>query len=497
MRLKGDDVMTAKKTVLSPLNSAWCLEGAEFAKLSFIYSICLPLTSFKELPDKKEWSDEVKKFGDKNGFKPGELKPGDGIPCGEAKFTRKGFDPILNNRLASNNQRWFCGTLEIENSKKKDAVESDPKKSCLWQNLVAPSLDFLVRFNGIGACTVTLTITFRDPKKEQLFTILDFARKDPSIKIKTRFRWTGNSEYSEYTLNEIFQEISKKIVQWQVSETHQEEEPYQCPYIVSYIKIPHKSNTNKLPWEPESFFEDNNEDKELEKTREFKQILAILIRPKIWKEYGDNFNDFRVPYHLLKKRWFASHDFFWDKRGMLLFDQRSTLFLDALPKNLKSSLSDPTFASLMDILETIRARWHFFIELNNNLDLLTKNIGDPSSLLRGLASLRKQFTKSLTYTLPYSQTASHLVELASEAEKELMVENLEKIAIRKFEAANWLYTDSTETERLAWMGTLGRDVDLYTDRKVLRKEIDDVAGYLERLRAKHKSMQINPEEEGD
>lgn len=489
--------MAAKKTVLSPLNSTWCLEGAEFARLSFIYSICLPLKGFKELPDKKEWSEEVEKFGNKNGFKTGELNHGDGIPCGEAKFTRKGFDPILNDGLALNNQRWFCGTLEIENSKKKDTVKSDPKESWVWQNLVAPSLDFLVRFNGVGACTITLTITFREPKKEQLFTILDLARKDPSIKIKTRFRWTGNSKYSEYTLNDIFQEISKKIVQWRVSETQQEEDSYQCPYIVSYIKIPPKNNTDELPWEPESFFEDNDEDKEPEKTRDFKQILAILIRPKIWKEYENNFNDFRVPYHLLKKHWFASHDFFWDKRGMLLFDRRSTLFLDALPENLKGSLSDPTFASLMDILETIRARWHFFIELNNNLDLLTKNIEDPSALLRGLAFLRKQFTKSLTYTLPYCQTASHLVELASEAEKELMVENLEKIAIRKFEAVNWLYTDSIETERLAWMGTLGRDVDLYTDRKVLKKEIDDIASYLKQLRAKHESMLTNPEEDGD
>lgn len=497
--------MAAKKSNLSTPDIDWCLENkTKYATLSFIYSLCLPLTSFKKLPSKDKWQKEVDNFGRLSGYKDEELKCGVGIPCFEAKpeekdgFIRKGFEPILNDRFASNNQHWFCGNLN-----KRGGVGGDVKCTTIDTQFDIEAINFLVRFNGIGVCTVTLIINLQEPTADQLFTVLDLVRKEPPSKIKLRFSWDKKKEKGTYALNDIFQYINEKIIKWRVGDKglsnflkseNKNGREYQCPYVVSYIKLKHEPVIEKLPWEPEDFFYDHKDKPYKKKCKKqflyLTQILAILIRPKIWRDYyKKEFKAFRAPYHLLKKHWFASHDFFWDKRGVILFDTRSTLFLDALPepKNGDESVSKRTFSSLMDILETIRARWHFYIKLNNELDSLTNNLEDSNSLLSQMASLRKIFTKSLTYTLPYSQTASHLVELATKAEKELMVEELERIAIRKFEAANWLYTDSIEKERLNWMSNIEEESKVAQRLGTIEKELAQATKDLEKLNSESKN----------
>jgi hypothetical protein len=178
----------------------------------------------------------------------------------------------------------------------------------------------------------------------------------------------------------------------------------------------------------------------------------------IWRAYLPDFSSFRVPASILSKGRFSGEDFFWDTRGLLLFHARSTVFLSAMPEQQGSppSLAELTWRSLMDVLEALRGRWHLYIDLNATLDEIAANIvklrtGQPGDILQKMMARREVFVKALGYSLPYSQTASHLIELARAGERDFELDELFTFTMRKFEALNWLYGDFVEKERQAFL----------------------------------------------
>jgi hypothetical protein len=97
-----------------------------------------------------------------------------------------------------------------------------------------------------------------------------------------------------------------------------------------------------------------------------------------------------------------------------------------------------------------------YIDLNATLDEIAANIvklrtGQPGDILQKMMARREVFVKALGYSLPYSQTASHLIELARAGERDFELDELFTFTMRKFEALNWLYGDFVEKERQAFL----------------------------------------------
>lgn len=458
-------------------------EKATQYRISFIYSFTVAFRlpqSFAEMSQK--WPGlAFPRIG------PGTVKCGVGKASSDddaslpIEACRRGFDPILNSEVPTQHEIWLA--TDLGGVSVRDAAEP----STVFRPSAAT---LLMRLGETGAGTFTITLTFdRSLTGREAFTVLDLVRNDNENRAEVvlsaldeKYK-AGHMSFELYPAYKFIIETSilPALSDWITGTSIQGK--YQCPYIFTHVQFSPASAGDDLdriglPWEHEPD-PTNAHAGNFAKTASpaLRRIVSLLLRPKIWPSYlATNFNTFRVPNEsLAKDDWFKDHDFFWDKRALILYHPRSTVYLSALPWSdadcasggpavdkgallRERALNLITWCSLIDTLELVRARWHFYVSINTQLDRLVSHTDDPLHILREVIPMRTQFTRSLTCVLPHSQTASHLVELARKAESECLLDALYDATARKFESLNWLYTDIAEQQRLEARSRSERDV---------------------------------------
>ncbi len=375
------------------------------------------------------------------------VMPVDSIPDTLDNCIRTGFDPILDSQGPGPRLCWFAsdlGSISIEQS----------------TELISMQVSSLLRLwdNGAGSLTFNLQSTSPlDPS--QVFTILDLVRIDPLCSRRILLQEGLLHQAQPITCYKLFQDVLASFLTplyenhllEASSTTASESDPilestYQCPYIVTRIDLLEADRSP--PWIT----------KKKRITEYQKYIAAILLRPAIWSFYlSENdraFTSFQIPADVIPRgeTQFLGEDYFWDKRGLVLFHPRSSIFVSCLPSQL-TSLANMTWYSLIDILECLRSRWYLYIDLSSHLDNLLK-FNNREDLISRIITQRSRLIRSLNYSLPYSQTASHLVELARAAEEGFLIDDLYEQTIRKFQSINWLYSDIVERQRREFLKEL-------------------------------------------
>lgn len=391
------------------------------------------------------------------------------VYASSADGNREGFDPILNSAGPGPRHCWGHGELT------PSEIHSLP--NCRGVDRAS----FLIRLADDGSSTITFTFRFTAPlDAAQVFFALDLARKVRSVQSAqpnaTQLHRAGTKSLFEHFCM-LFTDILLPLAQaGHLTILRRAQDPanalsasYQCPYIVTELTLPdgrypwHSPTELTLPSRPLVADAEAGDTMcwrwhSLNPTSDQRKIAALLLRPVIWQSYLPDFEHFRVPSEVFREARFPDQDYFWDNRGLVIFHPRSTVFFSAMPTPQTSDLDavELTWRSLMDVLESLRGRWHLYIGLNAGLDEVASRIarsetGNAQDILTDIMERRQIFIRSLGYSLPYSHTASHLIELARAAERGFGLDELFNFTMRKFEAVNWLFGDLVESERRAFL----------------------------------------------
>ncbi len=363
--------------------------------------------------------------------------------------------------------------LKLENKDREIFKELKATRATFSTNRDGKEKEYRVKFgilsriSGTGTGTVTIKISLNNKNNidsmdiHNILNLIDtgvYNVEDiPHLNVEG-FPHSKNNEEKEgehkslklfgYFGNECESLKIENFSKWLDTELINSEEArdWQNPYVVIVGDLKEKLlNDSKMWWKlSEKELRSANETKSKMKVEE---TVTLLLRFLMGKEFIKNRKHdlVHLPEGLQGKDTYLEN-FSWYNNIFIGFHSRASLILK-IDDELKTGTM--ITKSLLDLMETLRARWHISVGLNELLDkdiatLKEEPSEDNLNFLKILINRRKQYTSFLGDSTAYTWEGGIVGDVCRRARRVFLLDHLTRMTTDKFNMVEKLYEDQMD-----------------------------------------------------